>query len=130
MELSLASHGQRKCDIMEPENQESLAINTAPTRVMKRVKSSEQKKFQSTQDQARRKTLKDLEAKSYPFPDSDVAEMLEKLLEEEVIKLPDCKRPEEMHRINDPKYCKYHCIIGHPVEKCFILKDLIMKLAQ
>ena len=40
MELSLASHGQRECDIMEPENQESLAISTAPTRVMKRVQSN------------------------------------------------------------------------------------------
>nr|XP_011468706.1 PREDICTED: uncharacterized protein LOC105352760 [Fragaria vesca subsp. vesca] len=41
MELSLASHGQRKYDIMEPENQESLAINTTPARVMKRVKSND-----------------------------------------------------------------------------------------
>ena len=35
MELSLASHGQRECDIMEPENQESLAISTTFARVMK-----------------------------------------------------------------------------------------------
>ncbi|XP_004293971.1 PREDICTED: uncharacterized protein LOC101303401 [Fragaria vesca subsp. vesca] len=130
MKLSLASHGQRKRDIMEPENQESLAISTTPIRVMKRVKSNSQKKFQSTQDQARRQTLKDLEAKSYPFPDSNVAEMLENLLEKELIKLPDCKCPEEMYRINDPKYYKYHRVISQPVEKCFVLKDLIMKLAQ
>ncbi|KAM1125373.1 hypothetical protein ACFX2B_040177 [Malus domestica] len=35
-----------------------------------------------------------------------------------------------MNRINDPKYCKYHHIVGHHVGKCFILKELIMKLAQ
>ena len=35
-----------------------------------------------------------------------------------------------MNRVNDPKYCKYHRIVSHPVGKCFILKELIMKLAQ
>ncbi|KAM1669882.1 hypothetical protein PS2_043221 [Malus domestica] len=35
-----------------------------------------------------------------------------------------------MNRINDPKYCKYHRIVSHPVGKCFVLKELIMKLAQ
>ncbi|KAM1713622.1 hypothetical protein ACFX12_024360 [Malus domestica] len=35
-----------------------------------------------------------------------------------------------MNRVNDPKYCKYHRIVGHHVGKCFILKELIMKLAQ
>ena len=56
--------------------------------------------------------------------------MLKDLLKKKVIELPECKRPKEMHRVNDPKYCKYHRIVGHPVGKCFTLKKLIMKLAQ
>ena len=56
--------------------------------------------------------------------------MLDDLLEKKVIELPECKRPEEMNRVNDPKYCKYHRIVSHPVGKCFILKELIIKLAQ
>ena len=56
--------------------------------------------------------------------------MLDDLLEKKVIELPECKRPREMHRVNDPKYCKYHRIVGHPVDKCFTLKTLIMELAQ
>ncbi|KAI5337678.1 hypothetical protein L3X38_016949 [Prunus dulcis] len=56
--------------------------------------------------------------------------MLEDLLEKKVIKLPECKRPEEMNRVNDPKFCKYHRIVSHPVEKCFVLKELIMNLAR
>ncbi|KAM1693092.1 hypothetical protein COP1_032428 [Malus domestica] len=56
--------------------------------------------------------------------------MLDDLLEKKVIELPECKRPEEMNRINDPKYCKYYRIVGHHMGKCFILKELIMKLAQ
>ena len=35
-----------------------------------------------------------------------------------------------MGRINDLNYCHCHRIASHPVEKCFILKDLIMKLAK
>uniref|UniRef100_A0A2N9G8H6 Retrotransposon gag domain-containing protein n=1 Tax=Fagus sylvatica TaxID=28930 RepID=A0A2N9G8H6_FAGSY len=56
--------------------------------------------------------------------------MLKDLLEKEVIKLPECKRPEEMGRTNDPKYCKYHRVVSHTVEKCFVLKDLILRLAK
>nr|CAN74397.1 hypothetical protein VITISV_011203 [Vitis vinifera] len=35
-----------------------------------------------------------------------------------------------MGRVNDPNYCHHHRIVSHPMEKCFILKDLIMKLAK
>lgn len=68
--------------------------------------------------------------KTYPFLNSDLATMLEDLLDKEVIELPKCKRPEEMNRVNDPKYCRYHCIVSHLVGKCFLFKELIMKLAQ
>ncbi|KAM1470879.1 hypothetical protein COP2_042599 [Malus domestica] len=78
----------------------------------------------------RRRTLKELEEKTYPFPDSDVVAMLEDLLEKKVIGLPECRRPEEMNRTDSPRYCKFHRFISHPTEKCFVLKDLIMKLAQ
>ncbi|KAI5312468.1 hypothetical protein L3X38_041641 [Prunus dulcis] len=56
--------------------------------------------------------------------------MLEDLLEKKVIELLECKPPEEMNRVNDPKFYKYHRIVSHPVEKCFVLKELIMNLAR
>ena len=31
---------------------------------------------------------------------------------------------------NDPKYYKYHRVVSHTVDKCFILKDLILRLAK
>lgn len=58
-----------------------------------------------------------------------MAAMLEDMLDKKVIELPDCKRPYEMNRVNDLKYCRYHRIVSHPVGKCFVLKELIMKLA-
>ncbi|GKV22483.1 hypothetical protein SLEP1_g32351 [Rubroshorea leprosula] len=40
------------------------------------------------------------------------------------------KRLEEVGRVNDPKYCKYHRIVSHPIGKCFVLKDLIVRLEK
>ena len=67
----------------------------------------------------------------YPFQDVDVQGMLEDLLEKNVIKLPECKHLEEMGRANNPKYCIYHRVVSHPVQKkIFFLKDLILRLAR
>ena len=55
--------------------------------------------------------------------------MLDYLLTLKVIELPEMKRLEEANQTNDPKYCKYHHLISHPVERCFVLKDKIMELA-
>ncbi|KAM1743803.1 hypothetical protein ACFX12_013665 [Malus domestica] len=78
----------------------------------------------------RRRTLKELEEKTYPFPDSDVVAMLDDLLDKKVIGLPECRWPEEINRTDSPRYCKFHRFISHPTEKFFVLKDLILKLAQ
>lgn len=32
--------------------------------------------------------------------------------------------------VNDPKYCRYHRLVNHPLEKCFVLKEKIMELAR
>ena len=108
-----------------------VKASSTPVKISCKIKTKEIKRDEPfrTQDKYRN-TLRELEQKTYPFPDSDMAAMLDDLLEKEVIELPEYKRPEEMHRVNDPKYCKYHRIVGHPVGKCFILKELIMRLAQ
>ncbi|KAM1159562.1 hypothetical protein EV1_032398 [Malus domestica] len=77
-----------------------------------------------------RRTLKELEEKTYPFPDSNVVAMLKNLLEKKVINLPECRRTEEKNRTDSPRYCKFHRFISHLKEKCFVLKDLIMKLTH
>ncbi|KAA0033082.1 retrotransposon gag protein [Cucumis melo var. makuwa] len=41
-----------------------------------------------------------------------------------------CRRPVQGGKVNDPNYCKYHRIISHPVKKCFMLKELIIRLAR
>ncbi|CAL9004722.1 unnamed protein product [Prunus brigantina] len=123
--------GQKTDKPVKKPTKEIMTINTVPVKISTRDKKSEVKRMESSREvDRRRRTLKELEEKTYPFPDSDVAGMLEDLLEKKVIELPECKRPEEMNRVNDPKFCKYHRIVSHPVEKCFVLKELIMNLAR
>ena len=35
-----------------------------------------------------------------------------------------------MGHTNNPKYYKYHRVVSHPVEKCFVLKDIIKRLVK
>ncbi|KAA0037797.1 retrotransposon gag protein [Cucumis melo var. makuwa] len=56
--------------------------------------------------------------------------MLKQLIEKQLIQLSECKRSEQAGKVDDPNYCKYHRVISHPVEKCLVLKELILKLAR
>jgi hypothetical protein len=54
--------------------------------------------------------------------------MLDVLLEENIIKLLDLKHLEEANQIEHLIYCKNHRLINHHINKCFVLKDNIMRL--
>jgi len=56
--------------------------------------------------------------------------MLDDLLEKGIIELPPLKRHEESGMTNDLRYCRYHRVISHPLEKCIMLKERIMQLAK
>ena len=70
-------------------------------------------------------TLQEMQNKKYPFLDIEVPQMLDQLLELNVIELPEMKRPEEAGKVNDPNYCKYHRLVSHPTQHCFVLKERI-----
>ncbi|CAH9139057.1 unnamed protein product [Cuscuta epithymum] len=74
--------------------------------------------------------LEEMLEKKYPFLDSDVPPMFEELMRLRLIDLPESKRPEEATKVDDPNYCKYHRILSHPTEKCWVLKDKVMALAR
>jgi len=63
--------------------------------------------------------LRGSEEKECPCSEADVPEMLDKLLKKELMELSaESRCPKEIRRINDSKYCKYHGIISHLIEKC------------
>ena len=130
MEFNIANHGAKKDLIVDQQRerhngkasdknsikpiQESMMVNTTPIKILVQDKKNEVKKVGPTQENERcRFTLKELEEKKYHFLDSDVPSMLEDLLQKNVIKLPKCKRLEEMSCVNDLNYCHYHRIVSH-----------------
>ncbi|KAL0367528.1 UNVERIFIED_CONTAM: hypothetical protein Sradi_3642900 [Sesamum radiatum] len=70
-----------------------------------------------------------MQARKYPFLNSDVSEIFDDLLEANLIDLPEMKRSVEAERKDDPKYCKYHRLVGHAIQDCFVFKDKVMQLA-
>ncbi|TYK22023.1 retrotransposon gag protein [Cucumis melo var. makuwa] len=108
---------------------ESMLVQETPLKSFSKRKETKHERNHDG-DEKQRPTLRERQKKVYPFSDSDVADMLEQLIEKQLIQLPECKRPEQAGKVDDPNYCKYHRVISHPVEKCFVLKELILKLAR
>ncbi|KAA0040811.1 retrotransposon gag protein [Cucumis melo var. makuwa] len=145
MELSIANRGAKdflvqrtrsdKNEINDTKKiannvlNESMLVQETPLKSFSKRKERKHERNHNG-DEKRRPTLRERQKKVYPFPDSDVADMLEQLIEKQLIQLPKCKRPEQAGKVDDPNYCKYHRVISHHVEKCFVLKELILKLTR
>jgi len=56
--------------------------------------------------------------------------MRDGLLKKGDIQLPKSKRPAEVARSADSKYCRYHEMVSHPLEKCITFKAHIMRLIE
>ncbi|KAL0332843.1 UNVERIFIED_CONTAM: hypothetical protein Scaly_2185800 [Sesamum calycinum] len=69
---------------------------------------SGEKKDTHQERRPRKLTLKEMQTKQYRFLDSNVSRIFDDLLNANHIKLPQMKKPEEVGRTNDPKYCKCH----------------------
>ncbi|KAL0289252.1 UNVERIFIED_CONTAM: hypothetical protein Sangu_2621300 [Sesamum angustifolium] len=113
------------------QSKESMAVNVAPFKPKSTGKDNVASRNNVPYEKLQRKlTLKEMQAREYPFLDSDVPRIFDDLLEANLIDLPEIKRPEEAERKDDPKYCKYHRLIGHAIQDCFVFKDKIMQLAR
>ncbi|KAL0420449.1 UNVERIFIED_CONTAM: hypothetical protein Slati_3067800 [Sesamum latifolium] len=112
-------------------SKESMAVNVAPFKLKGITKDSIDPKNNVPYVKPQRKlTLKKMQARQYPFLDSDVPRIFDDLLEANLIDLPEIKRPEEAERKDDPKYYKYHRLVGHAIQDCFVFKDKVMQLAR
>ena len=85
------------------------------------------------QSKAKKTGFNNQESKFYPkqysFKDDQVVTIFHLLHKGNKIKLPDARRPNEIGRTNDPKYCLYHRMIHHPTDKCYV-KDRIQALVD
>ncbi|KAL0323921.1 UNVERIFIED_CONTAM: hypothetical protein Scaly_2359200 [Sesamum calycinum] len=108
-----------------------MAVNVAPFKLKSAAKDNVAPRNNVPYERPQRKlTLKEMQAREYPFLDSDVPGIFDDLLEANLIDLPEMKRPEEAEQKDDPKYCKYHRLVGHAIQDCFVFKDKVMQLAR
>ncbi|KAL0405377.1 UNVERIFIED_CONTAM: hypothetical protein Slati_3851600 [Sesamum latifolium] len=98
-------------------SKESMTVNVAPFKLKGTANDSIAPKNNVPYEKPQRKlTLKEI--------------IFDDLLEANLIDLPEMKRPEEAERKDDPKYCKYHRLVGHAIQDCFVFKDKVMQLAR
>ncbi|KAL9666826.1 hypothetical protein QQ045_001169 [Rhodiola kirilowii] len=113
-----------------PKEAMAISTNDASVKISSKPKQDKRKEATSKDFKRTKHTLKELQAKKYPFPDSDLSGMLDDLLEKGIINLPEAKRPDEVNRTNDPKYCRYHRLVSHSIKNCVTLTELIMRLVR
>ena len=106
MELSIASHGSTNPPIPEESKREvrrndrnakvnlkdPMVVNTIKIKAPRKGAKANEKQLEGWQkNEVRRLTFKEREQKAYPFPDEDVSNILEQLLQLKLIELPECK---------------------------------------
>ena len=109
MELRIASHGSTNPPILEKRKKEvrkndrnakvnlkdPMIVNTVEVKVPRRGANANKKQLEGRQkNEVRRLTLKEQEQKVYSFPNEDVSNIFEQLLQMKLIELPECRRPE------------------------------------
>lgn len=92
---------------------ETNKANKAPVLLKAQAKGKEKEK-----EKGKGKTLKEQKEKESSFRNEDVEDFFTSLLEQGLIELPEPKRPDEVGRVGDPKYYKFHRVLFHPIEDC------------
>ena len=66
--------------------------------------------------------------KSYSFKDEHMVSLFKLLQKSNIFQLSEIRCPEEVGKIEDPNYCLYHRMLGHPTKNCYIFKDVLQAL--
>ena len=67
---------------------------------------------------------------NYPFKNEEVSPILLQLLERSAIELPPPRFPNEVDRVNDPRYCHYHRGVNHPTGECNTLNKILFRCME
>ena len=66
--------------------------------------------------------------KQYSFKNEHVDSLFKLLNKSNRLKLPKVRRPEEVGKSDNPNYCQYHRMLGHPTKSCYVFKDILQAL--
>ena len=67
-------------------------------------------------------------SKQYSFKDEHIDSLFKLLNKSNRLKLPEARRPEEVGKTDNPNYCLYHRMLGHPTKICYVFKDILQAL--
>src|SRR3954471_11808260 len=66
----------------------------------------------------------------YSFKDGKVEALFKMLSKGGQLKLPEPRKPKEVGKADDPRYCLYHRGLGHPTKNCWSSKDKLKALVD
>ncbi|KAM1786196.1 hypothetical protein ACFX12_039014 [Malus domestica] len=118
---------ENKSDTKNGDNKRMSKKGDSMATFVKVDKKSDNIKRKEETKGTRRLSLKERKEVKYSFDDEDVGTIFDELLAAKMITLPEPKRPAEVNKTDDPKYCRYHRLISHTIEDCYILKDIIQE---
>lgn len=75
-------------------------------------------------------SLRSKMTKPYSFPREKTRVLFEWVTRHGKIILPAPKKPGDAARKNEPRFCPYHQMLGHPIEDCYVFKDVMESLIQ
>ncbi|XXG88449.1 hypothetical protein AAC387_Pa12g0657 [Persea americana] len=109
-----------------PSNKRKDSLTVASTQYEKKKKDNPEygKTTGGRKDPGNRQPQK------YNFKDQEMDGIYDKLLRKGKIQPLVPKRPEEVGRVHDPKYCIYHQIVGRPTNAYSTLRNAIQDLAD
>ena len=64
----------------------------------------------------------------YSFKDEHVVSLFKLLQKSNKLKLSEDRCLKDAGKIDDPTYCLYHKMLGHPTKNCYIFKDVLQAL--
>jgi len=66
--------------------------------------------------------------KQYSFKDEHIDSLFKLLNKSNRLKLSEVRRPEQVGKTDNPNYCLYHRILGHPLKSYYIFKNILQAL--
>ena len=66
--------------------------------------------------------------KQYSFKDEHIDSLFKLLNKSNRLKLSKARRPEEVGKSDNPNYCLYYRMLGHPTKSCYVFKDIFQAL--
>ena len=64
--------------------------------------------------------------KQYSFKDEHIVSLFKLLNNSNKLKLSEARHLKKVGKINNPNYCLYHQMLGHPTKSCYIFKDVAL----